>query len=123
MHSPVEHVAHVVFDTAEQGEGFNDIGTHLVDLVQWTLFPTQTIDYRADVRILAAQRFPSRIYGDESLSRRPMERIMRPLTEMGAKIEARDGRFPPLTITGATIVSCTVSLTLSPALCALLLKP
>ena len=27
------------FDTAEQGEGLNDIGTHLVDLVQWTLFP------------------------------------------------------------------------------------
>src|SRR5438552_16470490 len=53
--------------------------------------------------ILAAQRFSSRIYGDESLSRRPMERIMRPLTEMGAKIEARDGRFPPLTITGAKL--------------------
>ena len=49
------------FDTAEQGEGFNDIGTHLVDLVQWTLFPTQTIDYRADVRILAAQRWPTMI--------------------------------------------------------------
>ena len=29
------------FDTAEQGEGLNDIGTHLVDLVQWTLFPGQ----------------------------------------------------------------------------------
>ena len=27
------------FDTTEQGEGLNDIGTHLVDLVQWTLFP------------------------------------------------------------------------------------
>ncbi len=37
------------FDTAEQGEGFNDIGTHLVDLVQWTLFPDQAIDYRTDV--------------------------------------------------------------------------
>ena len=47
------------FDTAEQGEGFNDIGTHLVDLVQWTLFPTQTIDYRSDVRVLAAQRWPT----------------------------------------------------------------
>ena len=41
------------FDTAEQGEGFTDIGTHLVDLVQWTLFPDQAIDYRdgrADAR-------------------------------------------------------------------------
>ncbi len=34
------------FDTAEQGEGLNDIGTHLVDLVQWTLFPDTAIDYR-----------------------------------------------------------------------------
>jgi predicted dehydrogenase len=47
------------FDTAEQGEGFNDIGTHLVDLVQWTLFPDQAIDYHADVHVLAAQRWPT----------------------------------------------------------------
>ncbi len=50
--------------------------------------------------ILAAQPFTSRIGGDESLSRRPMQRIIGPLTEMGASIEARDGRFPPLTIHG-----------------------
>jgi Putative oxidoreductase C terminal domain len=49
------------FDTAEQGEGLNDIGTHLVDLVQWTLFPDTAIDYRADVRVLAAQRWPTAI--------------------------------------------------------------
>lgn len=53
--------------------------------------------------ILAAQRFTSRISGDESLSRRPMERIIRPLTEMGASIEAREKRFPPLTIHGAML--------------------
>src|SRR5713101_2503748 len=47
------------FDTAEQGEGFNDISTHLVDLAQWTLFPDQRIDYHADVRVLAAQRWPT----------------------------------------------------------------
>jgi predicted dehydrogenase len=49
------------FDTAEQGEGLNDIGTHLVDLVQWTLFPNQGIDYRRDVKVLAAQRWPTEI--------------------------------------------------------------
>jgi predicted dehydrogenase len=49
------------FDTAEQGEGLNDIGTHLVDLVQWTLFPGQAVDYRTDVRVLAAQRWPTMI--------------------------------------------------------------
>ncbi len=49
------------FDTAEQGEGFNDIGTHLVDLVQWTLFPDQAIDYRSDIKVLSAQRWPTMI--------------------------------------------------------------
>ena len=53
------------FDTAEQGEGLNDIGTHLVDLVQWTLFPDQALDYRADVRVLAAQRWPTMISQDQ----------------------------------------------------------
>jgi predicted dehydrogenase len=47
------------FDTAEQGEGLNDIGTHLVDLVQWTLVPDQAIDYRSDIRVLSAQRWPT----------------------------------------------------------------
>ena len=48
--------------------------------------------------ILAAQPFESRIAGDESLSRRPMQRIIQPLASMGASIDARDGRFPPLEI-------------------------
>jgi predicted dehydrogenase len=52
---------HWFFDTSEQGEGLSDIGTHLVDLVQWTLFPDQAIDYRADIRVLAAQRWPTLI--------------------------------------------------------------
>jgi 3-phosphoshikimate 1-carboxyvinyltransferase len=50
--------------------------------------------------ILAAQNFTSSIGGDESLSRRPMQRIIAPLTEMGACIEARDSKYPPLTIYG-----------------------
>jgi 3-phosphoshikimate 1-carboxyvinyltransferase len=53
--------------------------------------------------ILAAQPFTSRISGDASLSRRPMERIIKPLGEMGASISARDGRFPPLEIRGAKL--------------------
>jgi 3-phosphoshikimate 1-carboxyvinyltransferase len=53
--------------------------------------------------ILAAQPFTTRIGGDESLSRRPMRRIMDPLSEMGATISARDGRFPPLEIQGARL--------------------
>src|ERR1700684_2822649 len=53
--------------------------------------------------LLAAQSFTSRIFGDESLSRRPMGRVMKPLAEMGAKIEARDGQYPPLTIHGGPL--------------------
>ena len=55
--------------------------------------------------ILAAQPFVTRIGGDESLSRRPMERIMKPLAQMGARIEARENRFPPLTIHGGKLHS------------------
>ena len=50
--------------------------------------------------ILAAQPFDSSIAGDDSLARRPMDRIMKPLAAMGAEIHARDGRFPPLYIHG-----------------------
>jgi len=53
--------------------------------------------------ILAAQPFRSRLFGDESLSRRPMGRVMDPLAKMGAHIAAREGRFPPLEIDGAPL--------------------
>jgi 3-phosphoshikimate 1-carboxyvinyltransferase len=49
--------------------------------------------------ILAAQPFTARISGDDSLSRRPMRRIIVPLERMGAMIASTDGR-PPLTIEG-----------------------
>jgi predicted dehydrogenase len=47
------------FDIEEQGEGLSDVGTHLVDLVQWTLFPNQAIDYRTQIEMLAAKRWPT----------------------------------------------------------------
>jgi predicted dehydrogenase len=46
------------FDIEEQGEALADVGTHLVDLVQWTLFPERAIDYRSDIRIFSAARWP-----------------------------------------------------------------
>jgi 3-phosphoshikimate 1-carboxyvinyltransferase len=52
--------------------------------------------------ILAAHPFTSVLVGDESLSRRPMGRVMTPLEQMGARIESRD-RLPPLTIHGARL--------------------
>src|SRR5450631_1040704 len=53
--------------------------------------------------ILAGQPFTSELCGDESLSRRPMARIMKPLSEMGAKISSRDDKFPPLEIHGGAL--------------------
>jgi 3-phosphoshikimate 1-carboxyvinyltransferase len=53
--------------------------------------------------ILAAQPFRTRIFGDESLSRRPMQRIMTPLAQMGAQIRAHEGKFPPLEIEGGAL--------------------
>jgi 3-phosphoshikimate 1-carboxyvinyltransferase len=53
--------------------------------------------------ILAAQPFRTRIFGDESLSKRPMQRIMKPLVQMGATIHAREDKFPPLEIEGGTL--------------------
>ena len=50
--------------------------------------------------LLAGQRFGSRLTGDVSLKRRPMTRVVEPLTKMGARIAASDGH-PPLDILGA----------------------
>jgi 3-phosphoshikimate 1-carboxyvinyltransferase len=54
--------------------------------------------------ILAGQPFRSRLVGDASLSKRPMRRIVEPLTQMGAKLttEGGDGR-PPLLIEGGNL--------------------
>jgi 3-phosphoshikimate 1-carboxyvinyltransferase len=43
--------------------------------------------------------------GDESIRRRPVDRIAEPLREMGARIDAREGRFPPFTVHGARLHS------------------
>ncbi|HZQ25166.1 MAG TPA: 3-phosphoshikimate 1-carboxyvinyltransferase [Terriglobales bacterium] len=50
--------------------------------------------------ILAGQSFTSELVGDESLSRRPMARIIKPLSEMGAHIHGAEEDRPPLKITG-----------------------
>src|SRR6202040_1078839 len=53
--------------------------------------------------ILAGQEFSSTIDGDGSLRRRPMRRVIDPLTKMGARIVARDGGHAPLEITGTRL--------------------
>jgi 3-phosphoshikimate 1-carboxyvinyltransferase len=52
---------------------------------------------------LAGQKFASELTGDSSLRRRPMRRVMEPLRQMGAKIEARQDEFAPLSIHGGAL--------------------
>jgi 3-phosphoshikimate 1-carboxyvinyltransferase len=52
--------------------------------------------------VLAAHPFTSTLTGDHSLRRRPMRRVIDPLTAMGARIASQDGRAP-LVITGGDL--------------------
>jgi 3-phosphoshikimate 1-carboxyvinyltransferase len=53
---------------------------------------------------LAGQRGGSwTLDGDESIRRRPVDRVADPLREMGARIDAREGRLPPFTVHGASL--------------------
>ena len=47
------------FDTTQQGESLADVGTHLIDRVHTTLFSDQAIDYRTEIRLHTASRWPT----------------------------------------------------------------
>ena len=64
--------------------------------------------------ILAFQPGSFELVGDESLSRRPMLRVVEPLARMGASIEATDGRLP-LAIDGAALHGITYELPVASA--------
>lgn len=64
--------------------------------------------------ILAGQDFDSVLIGDESLSKRPMKRVIEPLTLMGAHIRSVDGHAP-LTIKGSKLHGITYHSNLSSA--------
>jgi predicted dehydrogenase len=49
------------YDVRQQGEAVPDVGTHLVDAVQWICFPDQTLDWRKDVKVLSARRWPTKL--------------------------------------------------------------
>jgi 3-phosphoshikimate 1-carboxyvinyltransferase len=49
--------------------------------------------------LLSAQEFPSRLIGDSSLMKRPMERVAKPLRDMGAHVRTHNGT-PPVDIVG-----------------------
>ncbi len=53
------------FDEQQQGEAIPDVGTHLVDLVQWECFPEQTLDWRKDVKVQEARRWAAKLTLDQ----------------------------------------------------------
>lgn len=65
--------------------------------------------------LLAGKAFPVTIGGDESLSSRPMKRIIEPLRMMGAEIKAREGGLPPLEIKGGRLRPITYELPVASA--------
>jgi 3-phosphoshikimate 1-carboxyvinyltransferase len=64
--------------------------------------------------IMAGQSFPVVIDGSDQLRKRPMRRIIEPLTKMGAQIEGHDGRAP-LHITPAHLQGITYEMTVASA--------
>ena len=65
--------------------------------------------------IVAGQDFESHLTGDESLSRRPMARIIAPLEMMGAKITAQTGGRPPLHIAGGKLKAISYAMPVASA--------
>ena len=47
------------FDVTQEGEGIVDVATHLVDLIQWECFPDSILDYKKDIEMLSARRWPT----------------------------------------------------------------
>ncbi|EAE8361913.1 3-phosphoshikimate 1-carboxyvinyltransferase [Listeria monocytogenes] len=76
------------FDGLKQADGPLDIGNSGTTI-------------RLMMGILAGRDFDTVILGDESIAKRPMNRVMLPLQQMGAKMHGKDGsEFAPITITG-----------------------
>ncbi len=97
---------------------FQNLGVDIEEVEQGTVIinstgkltnPAQNLDcgnsgttMRLVSGILAGQNFNSVLFGDESLSKRPMKRIIEPLTQMGGIISSQDGKAP-LSITGTEL--------------------
>ncbi|WP_316570044.1 3-phosphoshikimate 1-carboxyvinyltransferase [Neobacillus sp. YIM B06451] len=66
--------------------------------------------------LLSGTPFVSRLTGDESIAKRPMNRVAAPLKEMGATIDGREnGKFIPITITGGSLKGISYSLPVASA--------
>lgn len=65
--------------------------------------------------VLSAQEFDSTLIGDESLSSRPMKRVLEPLSQMGAKISLKDNQYAPVSIHGTHLTGINYDLKVSSA--------
>ncbi len=65
--------------------------------------------------ILSGLNFKTTITGDESICRRPMDRVIIPLKQMGANIEAVDNKFAPITVKGGNLKGITYELPVASA--------
>lgn len=48
-------------DVAQEGNGIVDVTTHMVDIIQWSCFPEQTLDYQQDVVLHSAKRWATEL--------------------------------------------------------------
>ncbi len=53
------------FDVEQEGDGIVDVTTHLVDLVQWACYPERILDYKNDIEIIKASRWPTTLSESE----------------------------------------------------------
>ena len=53
------------YDVRQQGEAVPDVGTHLVDAVQWICFPEQALDWKKDIKTLTARRWPTKLTSEQ----------------------------------------------------------
>ena len=53
------------FDVRQEGEAIQDVGTHLIDLVQWECFPEQKLDWRKDIKVASARRWATKLTSAE----------------------------------------------------------
>jgi 3-phosphoshikimate 1-carboxyvinyltransferase len=89
---------------------------------RWLQAPKEALDLgnsgtgiRLMSGIVAGMPFESTLTGDETLQKRPMKRVIEPLSLMGAKIEAVEGGYPPLKITGGDLTGIDYKLPVASA--------
>ncbi len=92
----------VVIEGPHAGEvTVNGVGLHGLEAPTGPLYVGNSgTSMRLLSGILAGQTFDSELTGDESLTKRPMNRVANPLRDMGATIDTAEGGRPPVKITG-----------------------